>query len=343
MSNIAKVIEITGERFNQIAPQGMLYDAEKGFAIQILKGNDYLKKIAEKHSESLQQAIVNVAAIGLSLSPAEKLAYLIPRKGKVCLDVSYMGMCRLATNSGSIEWIQAELVYSKDTFAFKGAGEKPDHIFDPFAKEEERGDFRGAYCIAKTKGGDYLTTMMSAEEIYSVRDRSEAYKAYNSKGVTCPWVTDFNPMAKKTVVRRAFNMWPRTDQHQMERMALAVQISNENEGFAPLVNSPDLGQYTDEAKKYFDQLIEKSEALEMYVLQCTCGQAEFTNLYHSFEKGTKGKYQKAIDALTSDGREEFEKYLDAWREAKEIGDDLAIEEMKDEISQEAVKLIEDRL
>jgi len=237
-SQVAEVIEIVSERFNQIAPQGMQYNAEKGFAIQVLKGNDYLMKIATKHPQSLQQlqqALVNVAAIGLSLSPAEKLAYLIPRKGKVCLDVSYMGMCRIATNSGSIQWIQADLVYASDTFTFKGAGERPSHEFDPFATIEQRGEFRGGYCIAKTSGGDYLTTMMNAEDIFGIRDRSESYKANQQKS---PWYSDFGQMAKKTVVRRAFNMWPRTDQNQVDRMALAVQISNDNEGFEPIVNSP---------------------------------------------------------------------------------------------------------
>ena len=37
---IAEVIEIAEERFTAIAPQGMLYDAERGYAIQALKSND---------------------------------------------------------------------------------------------------------------------------------------------------------------------------------------------------------------------------------------------------------------------------------------------------------------
>lgn len=333
MSEVAEVIEIVSERFNQIAPQGMQYNAEKGFAIQILKANNYLMEIATKHPSSLQQALTNVAAIGLSLSPAEKLAYLIPRKGKVCLDVSYIGMCRIATNSGSVQWIQAEMVYSEDTFNFTGAGERPSHVYDPFATIEKRGEFRGAYCMAKTAEGDYLTTMMSAEDIRGIRDRSEAAKKESG-----PWCSDFGQMAKKTVVRRAFNMWPRSDQHQMERMAMAVDISNQNEGFAPLVSSPDLGQYTDEAKKYFDQLIETSNAIEMYVLQRTTPNAEFTNLYHSFDKA-KGKFQRVIDTLTSDGKRDFDEYEMLYNDAMQGGDEVAIEELKGEVSDAAWELI----
>lgn len=324
MSEIAEVIEQTKERFMEMSPEGMMYPAERGFVVQILKGNDYLMSVAQREPASLQQAMTNVAAIGLSLSPAEKLAYLIPRKGKICLDISYMGLCRIATNSGSIEWIQSELVYSNDTFKLVSAGEKPIHEFDPF---NERGEFKGGYCIAKTSGGDYLTTVMSAEEIHSVRDRSEAYKKNNG-----PWLSDFVPMAKKTVVRRAFNMWPRTDQHRMQRMALAVEISNNNEGFEPLVTSPDLGQYTDEAKKYFDQVIADSDALEMHVLRRTTPEVEFNNLYSSFEKGTKGKYQRIIDNLIRNGHEQFEEYLVLLSQGHDV---------ESEVSESAFKLIQE--
>jgi len=337
MSKIGEVIELASERFKEIAPQGMLYPAERGYTVQILKGNDFLKGIAEKNPQSLQQALVNVAAIGLSLSPAEKLAYLIPRKGKVCLDISYMGMCRIATNSGSIKWIQADLVYSNDKFTHKGAGERPEHEFDPFASVADRGDFRGGYCIAKTADGDYLTTMMSAEDIMSIKERSESGKRGNG-----PWMSDFGQMAKKTVVRRAFNMWPRTDQHQLERMSLAVQISNDNEGFEPLVvSSPDLGQYSDELKAFFDELIQNDDALEMYVLQRTKTSAEFANLYHSFGKGEKGKYQRIVDDLLHKGQSMFQDYVNMWQEASENGDDLAIETINEEVSETAFNLIKE--
>jgi recombination protein RecT len=37
-----------------------------------------------------------VAAIGITLNPASKLAYLVPRDGMVCLDISYMGLLHRA-------------------------------------------------------------------------------------------------------------------------------------------------------------------------------------------------------------------------------------------------------
>nr|WP_235428547.1 hypothetical protein [Enterobacter hormaechei] len=59
----------------------MVWAKESQFAIQLFQNNDYLAKVAFQNQTSTQNAIINVAAIGISLNPAQKLAYLVPRKG----------------------------------------------------------------------------------------------------------------------------------------------------------------------------------------------------------------------------------------------------------------------
>ncbi len=307
VSTWVEAIEKTKERFLQIAPTEMKFETEKGFAIQLLKNNEFLMKVAAGHPVSLQQAITNVAAIGLSLNPAEKLAYLIPRtisttinnkkvyQQRIFLEPSYMGMIRLATDSGSIKWVQAYPVYDKDEFVFNGAGEKPTHKFNAFSKD--RGDFVGVYCVAKTADQDHLVNIMDVEKINSIRDRSEAWKS-NQSG---PWKTDYIEQAKKTVIRQAFKTWPRTD---LNRLAMAVDLSNENEGLEPILTSPNIGEFSQASKDFFDSLIEKNDALGMYIFQTTANESNehaFTSLYHSFEKGQKGKYQRIIDGLIERG------------------------------------------
>ena len=347
--DVVSAITQTEERFHNIAPAYMKFESEKGFAIQILKNNDFLMGVAKNHPQSLQQALTNVAAIGLSLNPAEKQAYLIPRTvksgdkyvTKIFLEPSYMGLIKLATDSGSIEWVQALPVYSNDTFEFTGVGEKVKHVFKAFDPIEKRGDFIGAYCTAKTAGGDYLVNMMNAEQIYSIRDRSEAWKSFKAGKVKSggPWETDFIQQAKKTVMRQAFNTWPRTNLH---RLAEAVSISNENEGFEPLVTSPELGQYTAETKEYFDQLISKNDALNMFVLQCKLndqGDTAFTNLYHSFEKGQKGKYQAIVKELLDKGFSLVTDYREAITQAVDSNDEMALAQLKEELSNDALEIV----
>ncbi|EPX0550491.1 recombinase RecT, partial [Escherichia coli] len=84
---------------------------ESQFAIQQFQKNAFLADTAEANKASAQNAIINVAAIGITLNPASKLAYLVPRKKAVCLDISYMGLLHLAQVTGAIQWGQCKLVY----------------------------------------------------------------------------------------------------------------------------------------------------------------------------------------------------------------------------------------
>lgn len=286
------------ERFSQLAPVSMSYQAEASFATQILLANRYLFDVAQQNPQSLKSALSNVAAIGLTLNPAEKQAYLLPRDGVVCLDPSYVGLIRIATDSGSIKWVQANIVREQDQFTDNGAGEKPTHSYQAFAKPEDRGLVVGVYCVAKTDDGDYLTTVMPMDEIASIRDRSEMWRR-KKRG---PWVTDFNEQAKKSVIRRAFKTWPRSV--SSDRMALAVDISNQNEGFEPIVNAPDAPKATNQQKLYFDGLIEDQNALEMFVFSKTIPVSELQSLYNSFPRGQIGKYKQITTDLINRGMSE---------------------------------------
>lgn len=213
-----------------IADKGIGFDRERTFAIQALQTNDYLCKVATNNPNSLRAAVVNVAAIGISLNPASKLAYLVPRDGKVCLDISYMGMMHLAQQCGAIQWGQAVLVREGDQFELRGIAQEPVHKYSPFDKDRNLGPVVGVYVVVKTDTGDYLTECMNIEEVYAIRDRSSAWKAWVKDKKKCPWVTDEGEMIKKTVVKRAAKYWPRRD-----RLDKAIHHLNTDggEGMAP--------------------------------------------------------------------------------------------------------------
>jgi recombination protein RecT len=195
------------------------FDREAGFAVQAMQSNDFLAKIAMSNRQSLVNAVNNTASIGISLNPAKKQAYLVPRDGRVCLDISYMGLVDLATSTGSIRWAQAELVHASDHFELSGIDRAPLHKFSPF--DPNRGDVVGAYVVVKTCDGDYLTTTMSKADIDSIMQRSQSFKS----GKSSPWKTDYGEMAKKTVVKRAYKYWPKT-----ERLEQAIHYLNTDSG-----------------------------------------------------------------------------------------------------------------
>lgn len=213
MSQIQRIeneVYALAPRFDEVlSDKAMNFEAEAGFAMQIMQANEFLSKIAMSNLPSLHAAIINVASIGVSLSPAKKQAYLVPRKGKICLDISYMGMMHLAQQTGAIQWGQAYIVRDNDQFELRGVDEAPLHKYSPFDGEEKRGQIVGAYIVIKTDSGDYLTHCMTIADIYKIRDASEAYKKRQG-----PWVDHEQEMIKKTVVKQAAKYWPHRERLQ---------------------------------------------------------------------------------------------------------------------------------
>ncbi len=171
-----------------LVDRSLNFEREAGFAIQILTSGDYIAKLAAGDRQSVVNAVTNIAAIGISLNPAKKQAYLVPRKGKICLDISYMGLIDLAIDSGSIMWAQAALVHANDAFTLNGFDKPPTHSFNPFSKE--RGEMVGAYVVVKMHSGDYLTECMSREEIDAIKNvpnRSRPESLHLGTPTTARW------------------------------------------------------------------------------------------------------------------------------------------------------------
>ena len=220
------VVEFVGSQvglFNQaLSDQSITWQKEQQFAIQAFQKNDYLAKVAMGNPSSAQNAIINVAAIGITLNPAAKLAYLVPRDGGVHLDISYMGLLHLAQVSGAIQWGQCKLVCANDTYESNGLDSAPTHKYNAFG---DRGDVVGGYCTVKTAQGDYLTEEMSLAEIKQVEASSKAKNG--------PWQKWWDEMARKTIVKRASKYWPR-----VERLDMAVHHLNTDGGEGLVDDSP---------------------------------------------------------------------------------------------------------
>lgn len=222
---LKQIVDSLDDRFCEIAEThgAVNFKQECFFALQAVQNNSFLATIALRNPMSLRAAVLNIAAVGLTLNPALKYAHLVPRDGKVCLDIPYGGLIKIANDTGSVEWVQAELVRENDTFLYRGIGQMPEHTADYFG---DRGSIKGGYCIAKLFNGDFLITVMSAAECFVIRDRTSAYKKYKQGGIsTCPWVSDEGEMIKKTVIKRASKLWPKS-----ERLSHAVAAINEHEG-----------------------------------------------------------------------------------------------------------------
>lgn len=204
------------------------FDAEREWVLQSCEKSTYATDLAAGNVDATGSALRNVAAIGVTLDPARKLAYVLPRDKKMVYDLSYRGLIDIAIRAKAILWAQAAIVHENDTFELQGYDAPPVHKYNPFSKA--RGEIVGAYVVVKTPSGDYLTNSMPVDEINGIRDRSSAWKGRDAKkpGSGGPWETDWSEMAKKTVVKNGWKYWPSGEAPEL--LARAVHYLNTDGG-----------------------------------------------------------------------------------------------------------------
>lgn len=199
-----------------------------------------IPKLAQCDQTSFLGAIMQCCALGLEPGGALGHCYLIPFENKrqnrteVQFIVGYRGMIDLARRSGQILSIEARAVYAQDHFEVE-LGLDSKIVHRPDWNAANRGPLTFVYAVAKLKDGGLQFDVMSRAEIEAIRDKSQGYamaKRYAKDGViNSPWASNFEEMAKKTVVRRLFKYLPVSIEIQRavgmdEQAELGIQQDN---------------------------------------------------------------------------------------------------------------------
>ena len=150
-------------------------------------------------------AMMSAAQLGLEPNTPLGQAYILPYKNKGVLEaqfqLGYKGLIDLAYRSGEVELVQAHIVYENDKFECEyGLEPKLTHV----PADSNRGNAIKVYAMFKTKSGGYGFEVMSMDD---VREHAKKYsKAYSSS--YSPWATNFEEMAKKTVLKKCLKYAP---------------------------------------------------------------------------------------------------------------------------------------
>ena len=88
---------------------------ELGFAAQLIQTS---KQLQECTSDSIMNAVINIARTSITINPVMKLAYLVPRAGKCVLDFSYIGLVKMLKDNGCISYIEAFVVFDDEEFEY---------------------------------------------------------------------------------------------------------------------------------------------------------------------------------------------------------------------------------
>jgi len=213
--------EVVKKKFEEMG-SSLAFAKEVAFATQAVQKNNILMNC---NPVSIITSLFNVSLTGITLNPILGYAYLVPRKVngvfECCLDVSYKGLIQILTNSGGVKNMYAHVVYEKDVFSIE-YGAEPRLVHKPHLGGS-KGKVTGVYGIAVLADGEKSFDYMDIEEINYIKGRSEMGKRGSG-----PWTTDFNEMAKKTILKRMFKYLPKND--TLMRVAEAIAIDNDNNG-----------------------------------------------------------------------------------------------------------------
>ena len=150
-------------------------------------------------------AMMTSAQLGLEVNTPLGQAYVLPYTNKGVLEaqfqLGYKGLIDLAYRSGEVESIQSHVVYENDEFTCE-YGLEPKLTHKPASSD--RGEPIKVYAVFKTKSGGFGFEVMSMEDVK--KHAAKYSKAYNSS--FSPWKTNFEEMAKKTVLKRVLKYAP---------------------------------------------------------------------------------------------------------------------------------------
>ena len=162
-------------------------------------------KLRECTQMSFLAALMNAAQLGLEPNTPLGQAYLIPYNNKgtmVCqFQIGYKGLIDLGYRNPNMQIISAQEVYENDEFIYE-LGLNPKLIHKPVLND--RGKIKLFYGLFKLNNGGYGFEVMSKEAIDQYA--KEYSKSFDS--AYSPWQTNYNSMAKKTVIKQALKYAP---------------------------------------------------------------------------------------------------------------------------------------
>ena len=225
---VREILVKSKEGLQQALPKHMTAERMIRVAMTVIQKTP---KLLECDKRSLIGAIVEASQLGLEPDGVLGHAYLVPytlNKGKaneitVCqLIPGYKGLIDLSRRSGTIKTVESRIVYEKDEFDFSyGLNPKCEHrpsrLPDP-------GKPIYVYAIGHLINGGVQYEVMTVREVEAIRARSRASR-------NGPWVTDWEAMAKKTVLRRLCKLLPVSVETQK-----AIAIDERDDTSTPLVN-----------------------------------------------------------------------------------------------------------
>lgn len=175
-------------------------------------------KLQQCDPTSFLASMMQSAQLGLEPNTPLGQAYLIPYGKNVQFQIGYKGLLELAQRSGRIKTIYAHEVRENDVFDID-YGLEQKLVHKPNLKGD-RGEVIGYYAVYHLDNDGYSFIFLTKDEVEN-HAKSKSKTFYSG-----PWQTDFDSMAKKTVLKQLLKYAPISIE---ANKALAADDSIKNE------------------------------------------------------------------------------------------------------------------
>ncbi len=159
--------------------------------------------LQECDAKSIISAGLQSIDINLSLSPTLGYAYIIPFGKSAQFQVGWKGYVQLAQRTGLYKRIGVKEVHKGELQGLDDTGEEIIKFSHDFDNEE----IIGYYAYFELINGFKKTQYWTIDKIKQHAQRYSASFANPKTKIKSLWTTDFDAMAKKTVIKLLLNQW----------------------------------------------------------------------------------------------------------------------------------------
>lgn len=191
-------------KLNEVWTSPQMANSFMSSVISVANGNPQLRKAEPM---SIIGAAMVAATMQLQVVPTLGQCYIIPYGNKAQLQVGYLGLIQLCQRSGQFKKILAASVHEGEYVS--GDEFDEDYVFDKKQKKSDK--IIGYMAKFELLNGFTKTAYWDVE---TVKAHATKYSQAFRSGYNSPWKSDFDGMAKKTVLKSILKFAPKSIEMQ---------------------------------------------------------------------------------------------------------------------------------
>lgn len=219
ITTVAEFLEARKGRFGRVL--GELMPAERFVSLAMTQIRR-VPRLAECQPAALAGALMECAQLQLEPGVSGD-CWILPFKGEPTFVGGYQGFLKLNYRSGQVKDVSAHIVYEGDYFSHT-LGDEETLVHEP--NGEVRDDMKkaiGVYAIIRTVMGGKIRAHLTRKQVEAIKS-----KAPSARARTSPWDTHPEWMWKKTALKQASKLAPKSI--QVQRLITLDDLHEANKG-----------------------------------------------------------------------------------------------------------------